>query len=86
VTRRYFEDLEVGQKFVSPRLPVDADAIAAFAAAFDPQPFHLDDEAARLTMFAGLAASGWHTLRSRCASASPAISGRPAGSSASAAS
>src|SRR6266850_8139874 len=58
---RYFEDLTVGQKFASPALPIDADAITAFAAAFDPQPFHLDDEAARHTMFEGLAASGWHT-------------------------
>jgi acyl dehydratase len=61
VTVRYFEDLAVGQKFASPHVPIDADAITAFAAAFDPQPFHLDDEAARHTMFAGLAASGWHT-------------------------
>ena len=58
---RYFEDLQIGQKFVSPTLRVDADAITAFAAQFDPQPFHLDDEAARHTIFEGLAASGWHT-------------------------
>jgi acyl dehydratase len=58
---RYFEDLEVGQKFGSPTLSVDAEAIKAFAAEFDPQPFHLDDRAARGTMFEGLAASGWHT-------------------------
>jgi len=58
---RYFEDLAVGQSFTSPTLTVDADAITAFAAEFDPQPFHLDDEAARGTMFEGLAASGWHT-------------------------
>ena len=58
---RYFEDLAVGQKFHSPTLSVDAGAITAFAAAFDPQPFHLDDAAARRTIFAGLAASGWHT-------------------------
>jgi len=57
----YFEDLAVGQKFASPTLSVDAAAITAFAAQFDPQPFHLDDAAARETMFAGLAASGWHT-------------------------
>jgi acyl dehydratase len=57
----YFEDFEIGQKFVSPTLRVDAAAIIAFAAEFDPQPFHLDDAAARHTMFAGLAASGWHT-------------------------
>ena len=61
MTVHYFEDLAVGQKFASPVLPIDADAITAFAAAYDPQPFHLDDEAARATMFAGLAASGWHT-------------------------
>ena len=61
MTVHYFEDLAVGQKFASPGLAIDADAITAFAAAFDPQPFHLDDEAARRTMFGGLAASGWHT-------------------------
>src|SRR5205823_1594525 len=61
VKPRYFEDLAVGQKFASPTLSVDAAAIVAFAAEFDPQPFHLDDAAARGTMFGGLAASGWHT-------------------------
>jgi acyl dehydratase len=58
---RYFEELEIGQKFTSPVLSVDVAAITAFAARFDPQPFHLDDAAARNTMFEGLAASGWHT-------------------------
>jgi acyl dehydratase len=57
----YFEDLAVGQKFSSAGLLLDAGAITAFAADFDPQPFHLDEEAARPTMFQGLAASGWHT-------------------------
>jgi acyl dehydratase len=57
----YFEDLAAGQKFVSPTLRVEAGAIKAFAAEFDPQPFHLDEEAARATFFEGLAASGWHT-------------------------
>ena len=61
MSERYFEDLAVGQKFGSPTLSIDAAAITAFAAAFDPQPFHLDEEAARRTMFAGIAASGWHT-------------------------
>ena len=61
MNKRYFEDLAVGQKFTSPTLCVDAAAITAFAAQFDPQPFHLDDEAARHTIFEGLAASGWHT-------------------------
>jgi len=58
---RYLEDFEVGQKFNSHRLRVEKGRIKAFAAEFDPQPFHLDDDAARNTMFGGLAASGWHT-------------------------
>jgi acyl dehydratase len=57
----YLEDFEVGQKHVSGTLRVDAAAIKAFAAQFDPQPFHLDEEAARGSFFGGLAASGWHT-------------------------
>jgi acyl dehydratase len=61
LSARYFEDLAVGQKFTSPRLRVEKAAIKAFAAEFDPQPFHLDDRAARATLFEGLAASGWHT-------------------------
>jgi acyl dehydratase len=61
MTGRYLEDFAAGQTFGSGRLRVDADQIKAFAAEFDPQPFHLDDEAARKTMFGGLAASGWHT-------------------------
>jgi acyl dehydratase len=57
----YLEDFAIGQRSRSPSLTVDADAIKAFAAAFDPQPFHLDEEAARGSFFGGLAASGWHT-------------------------
>jgi acyl dehydratase len=57
----YFDDLKVGQKFTSDTHALDAAQIAAFARQFDPQPFHLDDEAAKNTMFGGLAASGWHT-------------------------
>ena len=57
----YFDDIAPGQKYGSPRVRVDAGAIVAFAAQFDPQPFHLDDQAARRTIFEGLAASGWHT-------------------------
>ena len=66
--QRFLEDFAVGQVFRSGRLSVDADQIKAFAAAFDPQPFHLDEEAARSSMFEGLAASGWHTaaLTMRC--------------------
>jgi len=58
---RYFEDLQVGQKFASELRVIDATAIKSFAAEFDPQPFHLDDDKARHSVFAGLAASGWHT-------------------------
>jgi acyl dehydratase len=57
----YLEDLHVGRRFRSASQTVDAQQIKAFAAEFDPQPFHLDDEAARGTLFRGLAASGWHT-------------------------
>jgi acyl dehydratase len=58
---RYLEDFAVGQKFGSGRITVDAERVKSFAAEFDPQPFHLDDAAARDTIFRGLAASGWHT-------------------------
>src|SRR5438132_383499 len=61
VTMIYLEDFAPGQKFVSTALRVDSAAIKAFAAQFDPQPFHLDDQAARGSFFGGLAASGWHT-------------------------
>jgi len=61
MTRLYLEDFAVGQKYGTKRLRVDAEAIKAFAAAFDPQPFHLDAEAARASFFQGLSASGWHT-------------------------
>ena len=56
-----FDDLHVGQRFVSGTHPIDEDAIKAFAKQFDPQPFHLDAEAAKATLFEGLVASGWHT-------------------------
>ena len=61
MTVQYLEDLEPGQKYGSGRLVVDEARIKSFAAEFDPQPFHLDDQAARRTIFGGLAASGWHT-------------------------
>jgi acyl dehydratase len=61
MSERYLEDFAVGQTFGSGRLHIDKERIMAFAAEFDPQPFHLDEEAARGTIFGGLAASGWHT-------------------------
>ena len=57
----YLEDLHIGQRFASGTHAVDEAQIKAFAGQFDPQPFHLDDATAKHTMFAGLAASGWHT-------------------------
>src|SRR5258705_11593104 len=57
----WLEELAPGQKFVSETLRVDPAAIKAFAAQFDPQPFHLDEDAARGSLFGGLVASGWHT-------------------------
>jgi acyl dehydratase len=58
---RFLEDYAVGQKFGSGRLTIAKEQITSFAAQFDPQPFHLDERAARDTIFQGLAASGWHT-------------------------
>jgi acyl dehydratase len=59
--RLYLDDLQVGQRFSSATHVVDAEEIKAFARQFDPQPFHLDHEKAKGTLFGGLAASGWHT-------------------------
>jgi acyl dehydratase len=57
----YLEDFFVGRRFVSASHALDPAQIEAFASQFDPQPFHLDAEAARASFFGGLAASGWHT-------------------------
>jgi acyl dehydratase len=58
----YFEDYAVGQTFKpSGRVRVEKDEIIAFAKKYDPQTFHLDDEAGRQSIFGGLVASGWHT-------------------------
>ncbi len=61
MAERFFEDFAVGQRFRSATATVTAEQIKSFAAAFDPQPFHLDEAAAGESLFAGLAASGWHT-------------------------
>lgn len=58
---RFFEDFAVGLKFRSRTATVTAEGIKSFAAEFDPQAFHLDESAAERSLFAGLAASGWHT-------------------------
>ncbi len=62
MSERFFEDFAVGQIFPSAqRRHVGKDEIVAFAKEYDPQPFHLDEEAARRSIFSGLCASGWHT-------------------------
>jgi acyl dehydratase len=57
----YLDDLAVGQKFETGTYVMEESRMKAFAAEFDPQPFHLDEAAARQSVFGGLAASGWHT-------------------------
>jgi acyl dehydratase len=58
----YLDDLCIGQRFTTRSHALDEAQIIAFATQFDPQPFHTDPEAAKQTMFGGLAASGWHTV------------------------
>jgi acyl dehydratase len=60
-TAYYLEDLHVGQRFTSGLYVMVEDRMKAFAAEFDPQPFHLDEAAAQRSVFRGIAASGWHT-------------------------
>jgi acyl dehydratase len=57
---RFFEDIEIGQRRELGSFTFTADLIKKFAAQFDPQPFHLDEEEGRKSLFGGLAASGWH--------------------------
>jgi acyl dehydratase len=59
--RLYLDDLLVGQRFISRTHIIDEAQIKEFARQFDPQPFHLDADTAKHTLFAGLVASGWHT-------------------------
>jgi acyl dehydratase len=59
--KRFLEDFAVGEVFESQKMRVTAEEIATFARSFDPQPFHLDEAAARAGFFGGLVASGWHT-------------------------
>ncbi|MBB3032951.1 MaoC family dehydratase [Alteriqipengyuania lutimaris] len=58
---RYFEDLEVGTKQAFGHYEVTREEVIEFASKYDPQPFHLDDDAAAKTHFGRIAASGWHT-------------------------
>jgi acyl dehydratase len=58
---QYFEDIAVGQRAAFGQYEVTREEVTAFAAKYDPQPFHLSDEAAAATYFGRLSASGWHT-------------------------
>jgi acyl dehydratase len=58
---RFLADFHPGQRFTSPSRTVSLDEIKAFASAYDPQPFHLDEAAAADSFFGTLIASGWHT-------------------------
>lgn len=58
---RLFEEIAVGDRFESPVLTLDEQSILAFARDYDPQPAHLDPEAAKRSFFGELVASGWHT-------------------------
>ncbi|BBU62673.1 MaoC family dehydratase [Methylosinus sp. C49] len=77
----YLEDLFVDQRFRGGPLEVTTEEIKAFAAKFDPQPFHLDETAAKDSLFGQLVASGWHTasltmrLLTQCASFSGGLIG-----------
>ncbi|WP_036290709.1 MaoC family dehydratase [Methylosinus sp. PW1] len=77
----YLEDIFVDQRFRGGPLEVTTEEIKAFAAKFDPQPFHLDETAAKDSLFGGLVASGWHTasltmrLLTQCASFSGGLIG-----------
>lgn len=60
-TALYLDDLAVGRKFATGKVTLTLEGCKAFAAEFDPQPFHLDDDAGRRSVFGRLAASGWYT-------------------------
>lgn len=62
MTELYLEDLNLGDRFDSTTsIHVTEESIVEFAKQFDPQPFHLDPETAKKSIFEGLVASGWHT-------------------------
>jgi acyl dehydratase len=61
IEERYFEDYIAGTVHEFGSVTIEADEVIAFAKRYDPQPFHVDPEAAKETIFGGLIASGWHT-------------------------
>jgi acyl dehydratase len=59
---KYFDDINVGDRLALGAVSFTADDIKAFAAQYDPQPFHMDEAAAAKSHFGALCASGWHTI------------------------
>jgi acyl dehydratase len=57
----YWEDFKVGERIVVGTVGVDRDEVIEFASRYDPQPFHVDEEAAKKSIYGGLIASGWHS-------------------------
>ena len=62
VAKYYCEDFKPGDTFPMGERAMDRDEMMAFARQFDPQPFHVDEAAAKRSMYGGLIASGWHTV------------------------
>ncbi|HEY7760127.1 MAG TPA: MaoC family dehydratase [Burkholderiales bacterium] len=62
VAKYYWEDFKPGDTFAMGERVMDRDEMLAFARQFDPQPFHIDEAAAKRSMYGGLIASGWHTV------------------------
>src|SRR6185437_16239920 len=62
MAERYFDDFAIGEKFVTRGVALTESMIMDFALTYDPQPFHIDVEAARASNYGGLIASGFHTL------------------------
>jgi acyl dehydratase len=58
----YWEDFHVGDTSPMGEVVIDRDEVIEFASRYDPQPFHIDEEAAKQSMYSGLIASGWHTV------------------------
>lgn len=61
VHQRYFEDYIPGETHAFGAITVEADEVISFARRFDPQPFHMDPEAGKRSIYGGMIASGWHT-------------------------
>jgi acyl dehydratase len=62
MSKRYFEDIAEGERLDCRPVSISKEAIVSFATEFDPQPFHIDEEAALASVFGGLVASSLHTL------------------------